>query len=108
MSSYGTPSSSDTSWANVVSWPWPCGNVPVVTTTLPVRWTLTLALSQSPAPHPSPPRPIHLEGATPQTSTYVDNPIPSSLEAPSLRRLACSTRRSLYPTASSALSMAVS
>ncbi len=48
--------------------PCPCGNVPVVTTTLPVRWTWTLALSQSPAPQPSPGSPIHFDGATPQTS----------------------------------------
>ena len=39
MSSYGTPSSSATIWAKVVSWPCPCGSEPVVTTTLPVRWT---------------------------------------------------------------------
>ena len=34
--SIGTPSLSETTWANVVSWPWPCECEPVKTVTLPV------------------------------------------------------------------------
>ena len=55
-------------WAYVVSWPWPWGWVPIVRTTLPVRWILRLADSHIAAPQPSPTAPIHFEGATPQTS----------------------------------------
>ena len=67
-SSMSTPSSWAITWAYVVSWPWPCGWVPIVATTLPVRWTLMLADSHIAAPQPSPTAPIHFEGATPQTS----------------------------------------
>ena len=68
-SSIGMPSSPATICDTVVSWPWPCEGVPMVTTTLPVRWTRTLALSHMLAPQPSPTVPIHLDGATPQIST---------------------------------------
>ena len=68
MSSIGTPSWSAMTCAYVVSWPWPCGWVPTVTTTLPVRWTLMLADSHMAAPQPSPTAPIHFDGATPHTS----------------------------------------
>ena len=68
MSSIGMPSRSAMTWAYVVSWPWPCGWVPIVTTTLPVRWTLMFDDSHIAAPQPSPTAPIHLEGATPHTS----------------------------------------
>ena len=67
-SSMGMPNWSATTWAYVVSWPWPCGWVPIVTMTLPVRWTLMLDDSHIAAPQPSPTAPIHLDGATPQTS----------------------------------------
>src|SRR5919204_4572554 len=75
-SSTGTPSSDATTCETVVSCPCPCDCDPVVTTTLPVRWTRTFALSQRPAPQPWPPTPIQAEGATPQISTYVEKPIP--------------------------------
>ena len=41
-----TPSASATTWANVVSWPWPCALEPVMAVTRPERSTLTLPLSQ--------------------------------------------------------------
>ncbi len=63
----GMPSWSDTSWANVVSWPCPWLCVPVNTLTLPVGWTRTLATSYSPARAPS--CPTSLDGAMPQAST---------------------------------------
>src|SRR5438093_940895 len=47
-SSTGTPSSWLTSWAKVVSSPWPCGLEPVSTVTLPVGCMRTTALSQRP------------------------------------------------------------
>ena len=68
MSSIGMPSSCETTWAYVVSWPWPCGWVPIVTTVLPVRCILMFDDSHIAAPQPSPTAPIHFEGATPQTS----------------------------------------
>ena len=44
-----TPSSSATICAKVVSSPWPCGDAPVITVTLPVGSIFTVALSQPPA-----------------------------------------------------------
>jgi hypothetical protein len=41
--SIGMPSSSATSWENVVSCPWPWEWEPVKTVTPPVGWTRTLA-----------------------------------------------------------------
>ncbi len=67
-SSIGMPSASATTCAYVVSWPWPWGWVPIVTTTLPVRWILMFDDSHIAAPQPSPTAPIHFDGATPQTS----------------------------------------
>ena len=46
----GTPSCSATTCAQAVSWPWPCGAVPVTTCTLLVGSTRTVAASQPPAP----------------------------------------------------------
>ena len=66
MSSIGMPSSSATSWANVVSCPCPCECEPVKTVTLPVGCTRTLPDSQSPAWAPS--EPTTLEGAMPHAS----------------------------------------
>ncbi len=43
MFSSGTPSLSDTSWAKVVSWPWPWLCDPVMTWTLPVGLNLICA-----------------------------------------------------------------
>ena len=41
----GTPSVHDTSWAQVVSWPWPCGEVPVLTVTVPSSLTVQVPIS---------------------------------------------------------------
>ena len=49
-SSNGTPSRSATIWLHAVSWPWPWGETPVMTSTLPVASMRMLALSQPPAP----------------------------------------------------------
>ena len=43
-----SPSSSATICATAVSWPWPCGAVPIVTTTLPLAFTRTCAQSEAP------------------------------------------------------------
>ena len=43
-SSKGTPSRSATIWLHAVSWPWPCGEAPVMTSTLPVASIRMLAL----------------------------------------------------------------
>ena len=45
-----TPRRSATIWAKVVSWPWPCGEMPVVTVTVPLGSTRTVALSKGPKP----------------------------------------------------------
>ena len=42
--------SSATIWAKVVSWPWPCGEMPVKTVTSPLGSTRTVALSNGPKP----------------------------------------------------------
>ncbi len=49
-SSNGTPRGSATIWLHAVSWPWPCGQVPVTTSTLPVGSIRMLADSHPPAP----------------------------------------------------------
>ena len=64
--SMGTPRRSDTSCANVVSWPWPWLWEPVRTATLPVGLTRTSADSHRPTPAPS--EPTAFEGAMPQAS----------------------------------------
>ena len=48
-SSGGMPSRSATIMDPSVSWPWPCGVVPVTTWTLAVGITRTVAASQPPA-----------------------------------------------------------
>ena len=48
-SSMGTPSSSETICAKVVSSPWPWGDTPVSTVVLPVKSRRTVPLSQPPA-----------------------------------------------------------
>jgi hypothetical protein len=35
-------------WLNVVTWPWPCGEVPMMAYTRPVGSRRTLAVSQPP------------------------------------------------------------
>ncbi len=64
--SIGMPSMVETTWAKVVSWPWPCAWLPVKTVTLPVGLTRMLAASYSPARAPS--EPTTFEGAMPQAS----------------------------------------
>src|SRR5215470_9258098 len=64
--SIGVPSRSATSWANVVSWPWPWLCDPVSTSTEPVGLTRTSADSHRPTPAPS--EPTALDGAMPQAS----------------------------------------
>ena len=49
-SSNGTPSWSATIWLHAVSCPWPCGDEPVTTSTLPVGSIRMDACSQPPAP----------------------------------------------------------
>ena len=44
-SAIGTPSVHDTSCAHVVSWPWPCGEVPVFTVTVPSSATVQVPTS---------------------------------------------------------------
>jgi len=71
-----TPTLSATIWANAVSWPWPWPDVPVYAVTAPVLWTRTIADSQPPACTPTPSGPVIRDGASPQISVYVENPIP--------------------------------
>jgi hypothetical protein len=61
-----TPKRSATSWAKVVSWPWPWLCEPVRTSTVPTALTRTSADSQSPTPAPS--DPTAADGAMPQAS----------------------------------------
>ena len=42
----GTPRNSWTSWAKVVSWPWPCDTVPIATSTTPEGFTTISAFSR--------------------------------------------------------------
>jgi hypothetical protein len=63
-----TPSRSATTWAIVVSCPWPCGEVPVKTVTAPVMCTRTIADSHRPVCRPKPDGPVTREGASPQIS----------------------------------------
>ena len=64
--SAGIPSRSATTWAKVVSWPWPWLCVPVNTTTLPVGFTRTSAASYRPARAPN--APTTADGAMPHAS----------------------------------------
>ena len=53
--SIGMPSSALASMAHTVSWPWPCGEVPVKMVALPSGWTSTVAFSLGlPASPPAP------------------------------------------------------
>jgi hypothetical protein len=81
--SIGMPSSSCTIIANAVRCPWPCDDVPTVTSTPPSAAISTLPYSWN------------KPGAV--ISTYVDTPMPSSFRSPLSRRVACSLRRSSYP-----------
>ena len=68
--SIGMPSSSCTIIANAVSWPWPCDDVPTVTSTPPSAAISTLPYSWN--------RPAAV------TSTYDETPMPSSLRVAAL------------------------
>src|SRR5437773_989190 len=96
--SIGMPSSSATSWANVVSCPCPCECDPVYTVTAPAGWTRTWPDSQRPAPAPS--ESASADGGGPQCSRYVLEPLPVYL--PFGRSASCSLRVWSYPTSWSA------
>ena len=64
--SIGTPKRWLTSWANVVSWPWPWLCEPVSTSIVPTALTRTSADSHRPTPAPS--EPTAADGAMPQAS----------------------------------------
>ena len=64
--SIGTPKRSVTSWAKVVSWPWPWLCEPVSTSIVPTALTRTSADSHRPTPAPS--EPTAADGAMPQAS----------------------------------------
>ena len=61
--SNGTPSTAEASWAKAVSCPWPCGEVPVSTVTVPSAFTSTEANSFE---------------ENDVISTYVATPMPSA------------------------------
>ncbi len=61
-SSRPTPSRSAAIWANVVSWPWPCGDEPLRTSSRPVGSSSASAVSNSP----------------PARSTYIPKPVPTT------------------------------
>ena len=85
-----------------VAWPWPCGDVPVMTVTLPVGCMRTVELSQPPGVSPSACLATS-EGTNPHTSTQVESPRPSSLP-----RLAASLRRASKVALSSESSSSLS
>ena len=106
MSSKATPSRSATSWLHAVSCPWPCGLVPVITSTLPVGSIRTAACSQPPPTYPI--EPSQRDGASPHISVYVEMPMPSWTGSPASRRFSCSARSSSYPKSSLAFAVAAS
>ena len=105
-SSKGTPSASAAIWLQHVTWPWPCGLVPVTTSTLPVGSMRMLAASQPPAEYRRS-RSTRL-GASPHISVYVDTPMPSRTVSPRALRSACSARSLSYSNRASAFSVAAS
>ena len=90
MSSGVTPRPSATICDHVVSWPWPCGDVPVATTTFPVGRHRIVAASQPPAAYRNAPR--MFDGARPHISMYVERPMPICRVSPLSRRDCCSLR----------------
>ena len=90
MSSGVTPRPSATICDHVVSCPWPCGDVPVATTTLPVGRQRIVAASQPPAAYRNAPR--MFDGASPHISMYVESPMPIWRTSPLSRRDCCSLR----------------
>ncbi len=91
MSSKGTPITSLAIWLQAVSWPWPCGDVPVISSTLPVGRTRMVQCSQPPATYFS--APSVRDGARPHISVNVEMPMPSCTGSPDARRACCSARR---------------
>ena len=57
-----------------VAWPWPCGEEPVMTVTLPNGCMRTVDDSQPGAEMPI--AFVTADGARPQTSTYDERPMP--------------------------------
>ena len=90
MSSNGTPSWSATIWLQAVSWPCPCPDEPVTTSTLPNGSTRIDAVSQPPAPYDS--DPSTRLGASPHISVKVEMPMPSWTGSSRSRRSRCSRR----------------
>ena len=82
MRSIGMPVCSVVIIDQAVSWPWPCGDVPVYTVADPSSCTSILALSPA-------------GGTPPVISTYTLTPMPSCLSSPDARRAACSARSSV-------------
>ncbi len=78
--SNGTPSWSATIWAIVVTLPWPCGDTPVSTRTVPVGRNSIVAASHPPAMYLS--AASTRDGAMPHISSQVENPTPMTLVAP--------------------------
>ena len=82
------PGTSETIWANVVSWPWPWVWTESRTTALPVGCTRTSAPSAMPRPRMS----MCLRGPAPTVSVKKLSPMPIS--SPRSRFSACSRRSS--------------
>ena len=90
MSSGSTPSWSAAIWLHAVTWPCPCGDVPVTTSTLPVGSTRMVACSQPPATYFS--AASMRDGASPHISVKVEMPMPSCTGSLRSRRCCCSAR----------------
>ncbi len=106
MSSTGMPMMSLAIWLHAVSCPWPCGEVPVTSSTLPVGFTRIVQCSQPPAAYLR--APSVRDGARPHISVNVEMPMPSWTVSPAARRAACSARSSSYLNSSRARSVAAS
>ena len=78
-------------WAQAVSWPCPCGLVPVTTSARPAVVIRTVAASQPPLCSRTPA--ATFEGERPPDSVKFPIPMPSSTVSPAARRRACSARR---------------
>ena len=89
-SSTPMPSSCATSWANVVSWPWPCDMHDTASTADPLGCTRSCAPSAMPSPAMS----ISARGPAPTASVKKLIPMPRSGPSPVARRAACSLRSS--------------
>ena len=90
MSSTGMPRESLAIWLHAVSWPCPCGEVPVTSSTLPVGRIRIVQCSQPPAAYRS--AFSTRDGASPHISVNVEMPMPSWTGSSDARRVACSAR----------------